>query len=237
MELNQFVNAFSEFESGRYNPQLAIIVGQKRHQTRFFRDVPTDEQVGSGKGAAKGGKGNKGGKGDGVQGKGGKGGKTGKGSKGSNGDEAQVEPGTVAGEGIAQPGHLNFFLVAHQGIKGTSVPCHYHVLHLDARLLKQVGIDDIERITFELCHLYSRADKAVSYAAPTYLADHLCERGKLYLETKFADDAYEKESLSTDSEELLRQEIDNRVKWFNVELQKGHEQQQAGHLQGLNYFC
>jgi len=35
--------------------------------------------------------------------------------------------------------------------------------------------DDFERVTFELSHLYSRADKAVSYAAPTYLADHLCE--------------------------------------------------------------
>lgn len=109
------------------------------------------------------------------------------------------------------------------------------MLHLDAGL--RAGIDDIERITFDLCHLYSRADKTVSYAAPTYLADHLCERGKLYLETKFGD-AYEKESLiSSDSEEQLRQQIDKRVAWFNEELQKGHQKKQAGDLQGLNYFC
>lgn len=236
MEMNQLVTAFSEFEveGGKYNPQLAIIVGQKRHQTRFFRDVPNaTEQIGKGRDAAKGGKGSQGAKGDGKHGKGPKGSMGGKGGKGN---DLQVEPGTVAGEGIARPGHLNFFLVAHQGIKGTSVPCHYHVLHLDARLLKQVGIDDIERITFDLSHLYSRADKAVSYAAPTYLADHLCERGKLYLETKFAA-AYQEECLSKDSEEQLQQQIDKRVKWFNVALQQGHEQQQAGHLQGLNYFC
>jgi eukaryotic translation initiation factor 2C len=230
MEMNQLVQAFHEFKGGKYSPQLAIIVGQKRHQTRFFRDVPGEEQVGKGKDAAKKGNSSKGGKGDGAHGKGGKSGKGGK------GDDVQVEPGTVVGEGIAQPGHLNFFLVAHQGIKGTSVPCHYHVLHLDARLLKKISIDDIESITFQLSHLYSRADKAVSYAAPTYLADHLCERGKLYLETKFAG-SYDQWSLSGDSEEQLRQQIHERVEWFNVELQKGHEGQQAGHLQGLNYFC
>ena len=87
---------------------------------------------------------------------------------------------TVAAEGIATPGHLNFFLVAHQRLKGTSVPCHYHVLHLDERLV--LGVDDIERLTYDLCHLYSRADKTVSYAPPAYFADHLCENGKLYLE-------------------------------------------------------
>ena len=86
----------------------------------------------------------------------------------------------MAAEGIATPGHLNFFLVAHQGLKGTSVPCHYHVLHLDERL--RLGVDDIERLTYDLCHVYSRADKTVSYAPPAYFADHLCENGKLYLE-------------------------------------------------------
>ena len=56
------------------------------------------------------------------------------------------------GEGISQPGHLNFFLVAHQGLFGTSIPCHYHVLHLDQRLVqKGIGADDLERITYDLC--------------------------------------------------------------------------------------
>ena len=37
--------------------------------------------------------------------------------------------GTVADEGIADPGGFNFYLVAHEGIKGTSIPTHYTVLH------------------------------------------------------------------------------------------------------------
>ena len=77
----------------------------------------------------------------------------------------KVPPGTVASDAIAQPSHMNFFLVSQQGakflilknlppfrwesripgIEGTSVPCHYHVLHLDKRLIKRgIGVDDLE---------------------------------------------------------------------------------------------
>jgi len=163
-----------------------------------------------------------------------------KGGKGDC-DNMQVKPGTVAGEGIAQPGHLNFFLVAHKGIKGTSVPCHYHVLHLDKRLTKKgFGVDDLERVTYDLCHLYSRADKTVSYASPTYLADHLCERGKLYLETEFAD-AYDAESMgnssqnSDEEEAKIRKMIDERVAWFNRKQNEINDGRDL--LQGVNFFC
>lgn len=93
------------------------------------------------------------------------------------------------------------------GIEGTSVPCHYHVLHLDKRLIKRgIGVDDLEawqwnvgvsgwdgdlfpqtlpifpsqeNITFQLCHMYSRADKSVGYATPAYMADHACNSTEL----------------------------------------------------------
>jgi len=251
MELNLLADAFSKFPGG-YNPPMAYIVGQKRHPTRFWQDLtPGDCDDKEGK-STKGGKGNeafgqggkggkyapnrgqtgKGGKDNAAYGKGIRAGKALKAGKDVDGYELQLEPGTVVSEGIARPGHLNFFLVAHDGIKGTSVPCHYHVLHLDPRL--KAGIDDIERITFDLCHLYSRADKPVSYATPTYLADHLCERGKDYLEAKFGGAAEKTSAASSDPDE---EEIGNRIAWFNMQRQKHHRDDQAGQLQGLNYFC
>ena len=41
-------------------------------------------------------------------------------------------------------------------------------------------------ITFQLCHMYSRADKSVGYATPAYMADHACERGRTYLQAHYA---------------------------------------------------
>merc|ERR1711985_77079 len=101
------------------------------------------------------------------------------------------------------------------GNLGTSVPCHYHVLHLDPRL--NLGVDDIERITYDLCHLYPRADKTVSYATPTYLADHVCERGKLYLDAEYNGnkDLGVTGELSEEDEKQLREKVQKRVQDFN----------------------
>jgi len=135
-----------------------------------------------------------------------------------------IPPGTAAGLGIAQHGHLNFFLVSHQGIKGTSIPCHYHVLHCDRHLVNPAtrlapDAEDFENVTYQLCHLYGRADKVVSYATPAYLADHLAERGKLHLEAHFPDSLEDPESVYASSdnsnESKLKEQVDERVCWFN----------------------
>ena len=37
------------------------------------------------------------------------------------------------------------FQICRAGIQGTSVPCHYHVLHMDKRLIQRgIAVDDIE---------------------------------------------------------------------------------------------
>lgn len=231
--------AFAEVGGQDYSPKLVIIVGQKRHHTRFFLDslCRSPQDAGSnesgGKGKGKGGQSV--GKGGDSSGKGGKGGGKGKGKS------ENVAAGTVAAEGIAAPGHMNFFLVAHNGLLGTSVPCHYHVLHLDTGL--NIGADDIERVTYELCHLYSRADKTVSYASPAYFADHLCERGKLYLDTIYRGKDYSELSLSGNSgsiseeeERRLREQIDERVSDFNTNG-RGSLMSSDTKLQGLHFFC
>jgi len=218
-ERNLLDYAFKLVGGKGYSPELVIIVGQKRHQTRLFLDGGSLSKQGGkqGKDTGKGAKGK---------------------SKGGNGDDGkQVPPGTVAGDGIAQPSHLNFFLVSQQGIQGTSVPCHYHVLHLDERLIKAgCGIDALEEITYQLCHLYSRADKAVSYAPPAYMADHLCERGKVYMTTKFGtDDLPSDDGFSSEEqyEKFIKDMIDSRVAWLNrmAKLSADHS------LNGLQVYC
>eukprot|EP00435_Cladocopium_sp_Y103_P023345 s435_g5.t1 len=175
-ELNLLEHGFKQVDA-TYNPQLVIIVGQKRHQTRLWME----------QGSEKGG-----GKGKDDKGKG----------KGKGKDSAQVPPGTVASDAIAQPSHMNFFLVSQEGIQGTSVPCHYH-----------------EQITYQLCHMYSRADKSVGYATPAYMADHACERGRHYLEAHFGASDIQSTMGSSSSEERkeedMRKQIEERTRWLN----------------------
>merc|ERR1719410_131996 len=215
----QLAEAFHRVGGESYNPKLIIIVGQKRHQTRFFPEELKYEEK-NGHGASQKG--------------------YGKDKKGGLGDTSNVPPGTVADLGISQPGHMNFYLVSHQGIKGTSVPCHYHVLHLDKRL--DVGPDDLQQITYDLCHLYPRADKTVSYASPAYLADHVCERGKLYLEAQFPSslDAASLAGVSNTSDDSvedarLRAMVEDRVDWFNKS--RAEVVGTSNQHQGLMTYC
>jgi eukaryotic translation initiation factor 2C len=49
--------------------------------------------------------------------------------------------------------------------------------------------------TFNLCHTYVRATMGVSYAAPAYYADRLCERARCYLRDFFAPTQHKREEL------------------------------------------
>jgi len=239
-EFNKLICAFRRLGK-HYNPKLVIIVGQKRHHTRLFLDNASADSTDGG--ITDGGKSSKGDKRYQAGGRGLGHGRWSNGGKGGGGKNASqnVQPGTVAGKGIARPGHLNFFLVAHQGIQGCAVPCHLHVLHLDPRLSQEgIDVDALEQITYEICHVYPRADKTVSYPTPAYLADHLCERGKLYLEqiTPLVErDEWAFASVSSfttsEEEERTRQQVTERV----VRLNNLLDGRRGSVLEGLNYFC
>lgn len=198
-----------------YNPKLVIIVAQKKHNTRFFKDVSGDSK--GGKGYSERGEGKGKGKGGGK-------------SSGKPGFEVQVDQGTVAASGIARPGHLNFFLVSQHSGLGTAVPCHYNVLHMDKRL--HLTAHDVEIITYHLCHLYSRADKVVGYAPPAYLADHLCERGKEYVEAHFGTNGAP--LLKELSDDQIKEDIEQKIAWLNGKWSSGGSKTV---LNGRNYFC
>eukprot|EP00405_Crypthecodinium_cohnii_P018250 CAMPEP_0206444538 /NCGR_PEP_ID=MMETSP0324_2-20121206/14971_1 /ASSEMBLY_ACC=CAM_ASM_000836 /TAXON_ID=2866 /ORGANISM="Crypthecodinium cohnii, Strain Seligo" /LENGTH=1154 /DNA_ID=CAMNT_0053912579 /DNA_START=137 /DNA_END=3604 /DNA_ORIENTATION=- len=201
-EYNKLVEAFRRVGGDDYKPKVAVIVGQKRHPTRFFKAGKAGGKGAASSSGGKGGKGgDKGGKGD--QGKG----------KGKAGFECQPDPGTAVSGGLCDLGHLNFYLVSQNAGLGTAVPCHYHVLHLDDFRLPdktKAGINDLQRITYDLCHLYSRSDKAVGYAAPAYLADHLAERGKDWLESQYS---LSDTASSGSAEDPMK--VQERVRWLN----------------------
>ena len=51
-------------------------------------------------------------------------------------------------------------------LQGTSKPTSYHLLFDES----DFKADDLQKLTYYLCHLYSRCERSVSYPAPTYYA-------------------------------------------------------------------
>jgi len=95
-----------------------------------------------------------------------------------------TKPGTVVDRGITGNSYHELFLQAHQGLQGTARPAHYVVIK------DQIGLDAncLEQVTLNLCHLFGRAPKAVSYAPPAYYADILATRGRAYLFNTLQED-------------------------------------------------
>ena len=134
-ELVAMREACRELEDG-YKPEITYIIVQKRHNTRFF---PSDN------------------------------------NKYKNGNALA---GTVVDQGINHPTEGDFYLLryrpwisdvslsylsacltcfspSHEGIQGTSRPCHYHVLWDDS----DFSADELEVLSYYLCHLYSRCTR------------------------------------------------------------------------------
>jgi len=82
--------------------------------------------------------------------------------------------GTVVDQGINHPTEGDFYLLSHEGIQGTSRPCHYQVLWDDSGF----SADELEVLSYYLCHLYSRCTRAVSYPTPTYYAHLVADRAR-----------------------------------------------------------
>ncbi len=66
---------------------------------------------------------------------------------------------------ISTPGMNEFYLNSHAAVLGTSKPCKYTLIY------DEIGIKmtELELLTFWMTHLYARCTKAVSYATPGML--------------------------------------------------------------------
>ncbi|CAF1347631.1 unnamed protein product [Adineta ricciae] len=84
-----------------------------------------------------------------------------------------VQPGTVIDTDIVSPNGFDFYLNSHAAIQGTSRPMLYQVLY------DEIGFtsDDIQQLTYYLCHTDVRCTKAVSVPAPVHYATLCVSRG------------------------------------------------------------
>ncbi|KAG0050114.1 Protein argonaute 12, partial [Gryganskiella cystojenkinii] len=86
------------------------------------------------------------------------------------------QPGTVVDSGIVHPFEFDFYLQSHAGLLGTSRPAHYHVLK-DENNFKA---DELQEITYKLCHLYARCTRTVSLVPPAYYAHVVASRARFH---------------------------------------------------------
>jgi eukaryotic translation initiation factor 2C len=89
-----------------------------------------------------------------------------------------THPSTFVDRLFTSPYYQDFYLQSHSGIKGTAKPTHYFVLTDEVPGLTSEKLRDL---THQICYSYARALCAVSYASPTYYADRLCDRGRMYI--------------------------------------------------------
>ena len=103
--------------------------------------------------------------------------------------------GTVVDRGVTDDQTWDFFLQSHTPLQGTARPAHYIVLQ--NQIFSKIAdgpkgcsniADVVERITHNMCYMYSRATKSVSYCPAAYYADRACERGRAYLSRFFNRD-------------------------------------------------
>ncbi|OWY94456.1 Argonaute3, partial [Phytophthora megakarya] len=97
--------------------------------------------------------------------------------KGDADSKGNVNPGTVINTGIVDSHRFDFFLYGHSGIQGTSVPCHYTVLHNE----NNMSADDVQRLTYHLGYTFARCTRSVSFATPAYNAHLAARRARFFL--------------------------------------------------------
>jgi aubergine-like protein len=88
-----------------------------------------------------------------------------------NGKYDNPPPGTVADDVITMPERYDFFLIACTARQGTVSPCSYNVL-FDSSGLKP---DQIQLLTYKMCHLYFNWSGTVAVPAPCQYAHKLAQ--------------------------------------------------------------
>lgn len=99
------------------------------------------------------------------------------------GKSGNIPAGTTVDVGITHPTEFDFYLCSHSGIQGTSRPSHYHVLWDD----NTFSADELQCLTYQLCHTYVRCTRSVSIPAPAYYAHLVAFRARYHLVEKEHD--------------------------------------------------
>ena len=77
--------------------------------------------------------------------------------------------------------YVSMLILFHDPLsQGTSRPSHYHVLYDD----NEFTADDVQCLTYQLCHTYVRCTRSVSIPAPVYYAHLVAFRARYHLVDK-----------------------------------------------------
>lgn len=140
-----------------YRPPITYVVVQKRHHARLFPIHGGDEC-----GRAK-----------------------------------NIPPGTVLDSGVTSPHGFDFYLCSQFGIQGTSRPSKYqvptrsfHVSMIEDDVIQVLwdengmSSDQLQSLTYALCHSYVRCPRAVSIPAPVYYAHLVAARARSHIKRR-----------------------------------------------------
>ncbi|CAL7936033.1 unnamed protein product [Xylocopa violacea] len=98
--------------------------------------------------------------------------------KNSDDRNFNVQAGTIVDTEITHPNQIDFYLVSHASIQGTARPTRYRCICDE----NEMSEDEIEQLTYYLCHMFARCTRSVSYPAPTYYAHLAAFRAKSLIE-------------------------------------------------------
>lgn len=121
-----------------------------------------------------------------------------------SGRSQNIPPGTVVDTDITHPFEFDYYLNSHQGIQGTCKPAHYNVLWDDSNFTA----DQLQEMSFQLCHMYARCTRSVSIPAPAYYAHLVAFRAREYLDSM--PDLEKLQNSDVQSVETFLQDINNR---------------------------
>ncbi|CAF4325858.1 unnamed protein product, partial [Rotaria sp. Silwood2] len=128
---------------------------------------------------------------------------------------SNIEAGTVVDLDITNPSQFDFYLCSQAAIKGTSRPALYHVLHDE----NEFSSDDIQQLTYWLCHTDVRCSKSVSIPAPVHYA-HLAAYASHAYEFDHSDDEILESENDKDQGELITlEDIKTKLIILNNDIQ------------------
>lgn len=84
---------------------------------------------------------------------------------------------------ITHPLEFDFYLCTNAGIHGTSHPSRYQVLEDD----NWFTADELQLLTYQLCHIYVRCTHSVSIPSTAYYAQLVAFRARYHLVDKDHD--------------------------------------------------
>ncbi|XP_067122004.1 protein argonaute-2-like [Centruroides vittatus] len=124
------------------------------------------------------------------------------------GRPGNIPPGTTVDTDVVHPVLYDFFLCSHMGIQGTSRPAHYTVLWDD----NNFTADELQVLTYYLCHTYVRCTRSVSIPCPVMYADLAAFRAKQYLIAKMEETSSSSSEVSEREEVIIQESIKEAIK-------------------------